>query len=186
LAECFLGRLSHLTSPTELLSESDSRYVEAMQCPACQLDDTRVVDSRGADEGASIRRRRVCSSCDYRFTTFERVEEAPLLVGKRSGGREPFCADKIIGGLISASKGRPITVEQFAVLAVSVEDAARLVGAQVTSEWVGLAVLDRLRILDHVAALRFASVYKGFSDVDDFEQELSLIKRDTTDGATLV
>ncbi len=105
---------------------------------------------------------------------------------KRSGGREPFCAEKIIGGLHSASKGRPITAEQFHELAVSVEDAARLEGVQVTSEWVGLAVLERLRSLDHVAALRFASVYKGFSDMDDFENELSLIKRDTPNRPELV
>lgn len=148
-----------------------------MRCPSCSTDDTRVVDSRAAEDGTSIRRRRSCASCSQRFTTFERLEEVPLHVIKRSGEPVPFCRDKIVHGLSSASKGRPIDPDQFATLAADVEESARLEGSEVTTEWVGLAVLDRLRVLDHVAALRFASVYKGFSDVSDFEDELSLIKR---------
>ena len=96
----------------------------------------------------------------------------------------PFCRENIVRGLASASKGRPIGPSDFEELALGVEDDARLTGAEVASEWVGLAVLDRLRVLDHVAALRFASVYKGFSDVSDFEKELSLIKRDTPTPVT--
>jgi transcriptional repressor NrdR len=156
-----------------------------MHCPVCCATDTRVIDSRAADDGAAIRRRRGCPSCAHRFTTFERVEEVPLLVVKRSGARNPFDRAKIIRGLSSASKGRPMTADQFATLATEVEEAARLEGGDVSSEWVGRAVLDRLRLLDHVAALRFASVYKGFADVGDFEKELKLIKRETP-GPSLV
>jgi len=156
-----------------------------VHCPVCHVDNTRVVDSRAADDGAAIRRRRMCAGCDHRFTTFERLEEVPLVVVKRSGNRAPFSREAIIRGLTSASKGRPIDQSDFEGLACSVEESARLEGGEVSSEWVGLAVLDRLRIIDHVAALRFASVYKGFSDVGDFEKELSLIKRDEP-GATLV
>lgn len=156
-----------------------------MNCPVCAVDSTKVVDSRAADDGAAIRRRRMCSACNHRFTTFERLEEVPLVVVKRSGARSPFSRDNIIRGLTSASKGRPIDADEFEKLACSVEESARLEGGEVSSGWIGLAVLDRLRIIDHVAALRFASVYKGFSDVGDFEKELSLIKRDEP-GATLV
>lgn len=152
-----------------------------MHCPACRDTETRVVDSRTADEGAATRRRRSCPSCGYRFTTFERIEEVPLTVAKSSGEGEPFVRSKIERGLAAACKGRPITKDDFEALALEVEEAARLEGCQVTTEWVGLAVLDRLRALDHVAALRFASVYKGFSDVDDFEKEMSLIKRSSSD-----
>ena len=109
----------------------------------------------------------------------------PLVVTKRTHGREPFDRVKIVRGLSSASKGRPISAEQFDCLALEVEEAARLEGGEVSSEWVGRAVLERLRRLDHVAALRFASVYKGFADVGDFERELKLIKRDTP-GPSLV
>jgi transcriptional repressor NrdR len=156
-----------------------SGYVDAMMCPVCHADETRVVDSRGADEGTAIRRRRHCVACDRRFTTFERVEEVSVMVVKRSSGREPFCRDKIVHGLVSASKGRPVDIDDFERIAADVEDAARVSGGDVTSEWVGRAVLERLRMLDSVAALRFASVYKGFTDVADFEQEMTLIKRES-------
>ncbi|MEZ5377940.1 MAG: transcriptional regulator NrdR [Acidimicrobiales bacterium] len=156
-----------------------SATLAVMMCPVCHADDTRVVDSRGADDGLAIRRRRYCGQCERRFTTFERVEEPPVVVTKRGGLREPFCRDKIVGGLLSASKGRPLESDLFETLAGSIEDAARLEGGEVTSEWVGLAVLDRLRDVDQVAALRFASVYKGFTGVADFEREMSLIKCDS-------
>ncbi len=149
-----------------------------MMCPVCHADDTRVVDSRGAEDGAAIRRRRHCGQCDRRFTTFERVEEVAVMVVKRSGGKELFCRDKIVHGLRSAAKGRPVDDNVFVLLATEIEESARHVGGEVTSEWVGLAVLERLRRADPVAALRFASVYKGFTGVDDFEREMTLIKRD--------
>ena len=156
-----------------------------MQCPICHSDDSKVVDSRSADGGASIRRRRECLSCLRRFSTFERVEEVPLVVIKRSGVREPFDAVKLTGGLQAAGKGRPLSAADYELLVTEVEDAARANGPDVTSEWVGLAVLERLRRLDEVAYLRFASVYKSFDRIDDFEREASLIKvEDPTETIT--
>lgn len=147
-----------------------------MRCPACAHDDTKVVDSRGAEDGDVTRRRRECTGCRSRFTTFERVEELPVFVLKRSGERQPFDADRIVYGLRSAAKGRPVTEAQFCRLAANVEDQMRSATGDVSSEQVGLAVLDGLRSIDPVAALRFASVYKGFTEVADFERELRLIK----------
>ena len=150
--------------------------VSGMRCPACENDDTKVVDSRGAEDGEVTRRRRECTDCKYRFTTFERVEEVPLFVLKRSGECQPFSSERIVHGLCSAAKGRPIAEEQFEQLASEVEEEMRSLGGAVSSERVGLAVLDRLRVIDPIAALRFASVYKGFTEVADFERELRLIK----------
>lgn len=148
-----------------------------MRCPSCLAADTRVVDSRTADDGAAIRRRRACVACGHRFTTFERLEEVPLVVVKRSGDREPFERAKVIAGVRAAIKGRPITDAQLEALAAEVEDSARLDGPEVSSAQVGLAVLDRLRLLDEVAYLRFASVYKNFGAVDDFQRELRLLAK---------
>ena len=149
-----------------------------MRCLACTFDDTRVVDSRATEEGAAIRRRRECGQCGARFTTFERYENAPIMVEKRSGGRQPFSKENIVRGLNLAAKGRGSKPELFDEIASCVEEAARATGGDVTSEWVGLQVLDLLRPVDPIGALRFASVYKGFTDVSDFERELSLIKRE--------
>lgn len=148
-------------------------------CPICQVADTKVIDSRAAEDGAAIRRRRECTECERRFNTFERIEEAPVVVVKQSGVREPFDGAKIHRGLVAACKGRPISTADFDALVCAVEDEARLIGGDVTSEWVGLAVLDRLRHLDEVAYLRFASVYKSFTDIADFEREARLIKRES-------
>jgi len=150
-----------------------------VRCPACRADDTKVVDSRTAQDGAAIRRRRSCPSCQYRFTTFERMEEVPLMVTKRSGQRVPFDRAKIVAGVRAAAKGRPVTAEELENLAIDVEDAMRLDGPEVTSAHVGVAVLDALRHLDEVAYLRFASVYKGFDDAADFERELTLLAKGT-------
>ncbi len=147
-----------------------------MRCPACGNTEDKVVDSRTADDGDAIRRRRECLTCGRRFTTFERLEEAVLTVVKRSGEREPFDRPKVVAGIRAASKNRPVTEQQMEAVAVDVEEAMRLVGSDVSSEQVGLAVLDRLRILDDVAYVRFASVYKGFEDLGDFEREVALTK----------
>lgn len=138
-----------------------------------------MVDSRTADDGSTIRRRRECLECGHRFTTFERYEEQPIVVVKRSGDRVPFDRSKIEMGVIAASKGRPVTREQIAELAADLEDQFRLAGGEVTSEQIGLAVLDRLRELDQVAYLRFASVYKGFEDPSDFQREVRLLTKST-------
>ncbi len=134
------------------------------------------------DDGSTIRRRRACAECAFRFTTFERVELAPITVSKRGGRREPFDRQKIVHGLLAASKGRPIESETFEALADEVEERARFEGGDVTSEWVGRAVLDRLRLIDQVACLRFASVYKDFTEIADFEREVHLIKLEKTRG----
>lgn len=138
-----------------------------------------MVDSRTSDDGSAIRRRRQCLDCGHRFTTFERYEEAPLVVVKRSGDRVPFDRAKIEAGVEAAAKGRPITAEQRAVLAAEVEDVARVAGPEVASEVLGLAVLERLGRLDQVAYLRFASVYKGFDDPSDFQREARLLTKAT-------
>lgn len=146
--------------------------VGPMRCPACGSFDDKVVDSRQSEDGTSIRRRRACLECGRRYTTFERLEEVPLLVAKRSGDREPFDRAKVVRGLELATTGRPIDPEALDALVNAVEDTLRLEGSEVTSDQVGRVVLDRLRDLDVVAAVRFASVYKEFADLADFEREL--------------
>lgn len=150
-----------------------------MRCPACSDVDDKVVDSRQADDGSAIRRRRECLGCGRRFTTYERVEELPLVVIKRSGQRQPFDRAKLVAGIRSAGKNRPISSEQMEALAVEVEELLRLDGSEATSQWVGVAVLERLRTIDEVAYLRFASVYKGFAGVADFEREVGLLSKST-------
>jgi len=148
-----------------------------MRCPKCHVDDTKVIDSREAEEGTAIRRRRSCVSCSQRFTTYERLEEVPLVVVKSTGGREPFERAKLIVGVSAACKGRPVTAEQIEQLGESIEDEVRLRGPEVPTAELGMEVLDRLRSLDEVAYLRFASVYKGFDAAADFQRELVLLKK---------
>lgn len=150
-----------------------------VRCPWCSADDDRVVDSRQAEGGATVRRRRECLTCRRRFTTFERVEELPLWVVKRSGQREPFERRKLIAGLRSACKNRPVTEEQLEGLARRIEEDLREATDEPTTQQVGVAVLDRLKALDEVSYLRFASVYKGFEDVGDFEREVGLLTKTT-------
>jgi len=150
-----------------------------VRCPWCSLDEDRVVDSRLAEEGAAIRRRRECLGCGRRFTTFERVDELPLWVVKRSGLREPFDRLKVIAGVKSACKNRPINEEAMLHLAQGVEEALREKGAELTSQQIGVAVLEQLKAVDEVAYVRFASVYKGFEDLGDFEREVGLLTKTT-------
>lgn len=151
-----------------------------MRCPACGSLDDKVVDSRQAEDGQSIRRRRQCLACGGRFTTFERVEVIALAVVKRSGRREAFDPAKITQGVRAAAKARPVTDSQIEALAAAVEEEVRLDGGpEVTSERVGRAVLERLYELDAVAAVRFASVYKGFDELADFEEEVTLLTKRT-------
>jgi transcriptional repressor NrdR len=145
-----------------------------MHCPFCKHDDSRVVDSRSSDDGTSIRRRRQCPECGRRFTT---VESAQLLVVKRSGATEPFSRDKVVGGVRKACQGRPVNDGQLAVLAQRVEDALRAAGsAEIATHEVGLAILGPLRELDEVAYLRFASVYRAFESLEDFEAEILMLR----------
>lgn len=150
-----------------------------MRCPWCAEDDDRVVDSRLADDGAAIRRRRECLNCGRRFTTFERMEDVPLWVVKRSGQREPFDRSKLVAGVQAACKNRPVTAEMLGELAVRVEESLRATTPEASSQLVGVAVLEQLKALDDVAYLRFASVYKGFEDVGDFQREVGLLIKTT-------
>ena len=145
-----------------------------MHCPFCRHADSRVVDSRTADDGLSIRRRRQCPNCNRRFTT---VETASLSVVKRSGATEPFSREKVINGVGKACKGRPVNADQLARLGQKVEDALKGGGSpEVPAHEVGLAILGPLRELDEVAYLRFASVYRQFESADDFETEIALLR----------
>ena len=145
-----------------------------MFCPFCRHPDSRVIDSRTADDGAAIRRRRACPECGRRFTTQESVI---LMVGKRSGATEPFTRDKIVRGVRRACQGRPVSEDQLAILAQQVEETIRARGcAEVPSHDVGLAILGPLRELDEVAYLRFASVYRGFESLADFEDEIASLR----------
>ena len=149
-----------------------------MHCPFCRYTDSKVIDSRTTEDGTAIRRRRSCPQCNRRFTT---VETAALLVLKRSGVTEPFSREKVVGGVRKACQGRPVTEDRIAQLAQRVEEAIRAKGvAELPSHEVGLEILGPLRDLDVVAYLRFASVYKGFEDLTDFEREVGLLQKTTT------
>jgi transcriptional repressor NrdR len=151
--------------------------VRGVRCPACDADDDKVIDSRAADAGTAVRRRRECLVCGRRFTTYERVEEATLAVLKSEGRSEPFDAAKVAAGVRVAATDRPIDDAQIAALAAEVEEEVRLLGTEVTSERIGIEVLERLRRLDVVAAVRFASVYKGFDDLSDFAAEITELSK---------
>jgi transcriptional repressor NrdR len=143
-------------------------------CPYCRHPDSRVIDSRAAEDGVAIRRRRSCPACGRRFTTQESVI---LTVGKRSGVTEPFNRDKIVSGVQRACQGRPVTEDQLAKLAQQVEDTIRSRGSgEIPSHEVGLAILGPLRELDEVAYLRFASVYRSFQSLTDFENEIAALR----------
>ncbi|WP_079708291.1 transcriptional regulator NrdR [Paraliobacillus ryukyuensis] len=144
-----------------------------MRCPNCNVKHTRVLDSRPIEDGGVIRRRRECEECDYRFTTFERTEEVPLIVVKKEGIREAFSREKLIRGLIRACEKRPVALEQLEELALSVEVELRNQGnSEVQSQEVGELVMDRLAAIDEVAYVRFASVYRQFKDINVFLDEL--------------
>jgi transcriptional repressor NrdR len=150
-----------------------------MRCPYCRHPDSRVVDSREADDGALIRRRRACPECGRRFTT---VEEAILAIVKRSGVTEPFSRLKVMAGVRKACQGRPVDEDAIALLAQRVEEAVRARGAaEVPSHEVGLAILGPLRDLDEVAYLRFASVYRSFDSLSDFEREIAMLRSTTAE-----
>ncbi|MFB9760069.1 transcriptional regulator NrdR [Ectobacillus funiculus] len=144
-----------------------------MRCPNCSHNGTRVLDSRPVDEGRSIRRRRECESCLYRFTTFERVEETPLIVVKKDGTREQFSKEKMLRGLIKACEKRPVSLKQLEDVTQHVERELRNIGvSEVESDKVGEMVMEALRDIDEVAYVRFASVYRQFKDLNVFIEEL--------------
>ncbi|WP_096202723.1 transcriptional regulator NrdR [Bacillus sp. FJAT-45350] len=150
-----------------------------MRCPACQYNGSKVLDSRPSHEGRSIRRRRECESCHYRFTTFETVEEIPLIVVKKDGTRQEFSREKILRGLIRACEKRPVSIETLETIVNEVESQLRNKGtSEVNSQDVGELVMERLATIDDVAYVRFASVYRQFKDINVFISELKeLINR---------
>ena len=148
--------------------------VLGVRCPFCHHTDTRVLDSRVAEDGTSIRRRRQCAACERRFTTLEHMQ---LVVVKRSGVVEPFSREKIVRGVAKACKGRPVTEADLARLGQQVEDSLRASGqAEIPTGDIGVAILGPLSKLDPVAYLRFASVYKQYQSVDDFEAEIEQLR----------
>ena len=145
-----------------------------MNCPYCRHSDSRVVDSGAAEDGTAIRRRRQCPECGKRFTTAETVT---LTVLKRSGASEAFSRSKVISGVRKACQGRPVSDDDLALLAQDVEETVRAKGsAELASHEVGMAILGPLRSLDEIAYLRFASVYRAFTNLEDFEAEIALLR----------
>jgi transcriptional repressor NrdR len=151
-----------------------------VKCPSCQHYGTRVLDSRPVDDGRATRRRRECEECGYRFTTFEKIEEIPLIVVKKDGTREEFSRDKILRGLIKACEKRPVALGELEDITLGVEKELRNQGvSEIKSESVGEMVMDRLAFVDEVAYVRFASVYRQFKDINVFIDELKeLIKKE--------
>ena len=144
-----------------------------MKCPFCHHPESRVVDSRVADDGAAIRRRRECESCGRRFNTYERSEEVPLFVIKKDGRRQEFDRSKIMTGITKASEKRPVSREDIERIADEIEAALRdQLANEIPARQIGEMVMERLRAIDEVAYVRFASVYKDFRDVDSFLEEI--------------
>ena len=151
-----------------------------MKCSSCGYKSTKVLDSRPIEEGSSIRRRRECEQCGFRFTTFERVEALPLIVIKKDGVRQEYSREKLMRGLIRACEKRPVSLEQIENIALNVEKEIRNIGAsEIESKDIGAIVMDLLAEVDDVAYVRFASVYRQFKDITVFLDELKdLIDRD--------
>lgn len=144
-----------------------------MRCPSCQYNGTRVVDTRPIDDNKEIRRRRECESCGFRFTTFERIEERPLIVVKKDGSREEFSREKLLRGMIRACEKRPVAVKVLDELAINIEKKLRQIGnAEMQSYDIGEMVMDELVTIDEVSYVRFASVYRQFKDVNVFIDEI--------------
>ena len=151
-----------------------------MKCPFCKQPDSRVVDSRAADDGTTIRRRRECPECGRRFTTYEAVEKMPLMVVKRDNRREPFSRDKLMTGIIRSCDKRDISMEQITNFVAEIErDIRNRTEPEVPSEKLGEIVMERLKDFDEVAYIRFASVYRKFDDITNFIEELETLRAHT-------
>lgn len=144
-----------------------------MKCPFCSSPDSRVIDSRTINDGSTVRRRRECSSCEKRFTTYEKIEEIPLMVIKKDGSREVFDNTKLMAGIMKACEKRPISMDTMQTVTDEIEKELRnTLEMEVTSQAIGQLVMEKLKAIDQVAYVRFASVYREFKDVNDFVQEL--------------
>jgi transcriptional repressor NrdR len=150
-----------------------------MRCPKCGCQDDKVVDSRASREGATIRRRRECTACEHRFTTYEEVEREGLMILKRDGRREEFSKEKLLSGIRKACQKRPISPKAIEDLAEQITEAVNnKFEAEVPAEFIGKQVMDGLRELDDVAYVRFASVYRRFQEATDFVQEVKKLEAD--------
>ena len=152
-----------------------------MRCPYCSYSESKVIDSRPAEEGTTIRRRRECLSCGKRFTTYEIMERLPLLVIKRDGSRQSFDRMKVIGGMVKACEKRPVRVDEIERIADEIEQELQSsLEREVSSEQIGEMIMDRLKDLDQVAYVRFASVYRQFKDINTFLEELNKLLKETS------
>lgn len=150
-----------------------------MKCPYCGYSESKVIDSRPADDGASIRRRRECLSCAKRFTTYETVESLPMVVVKKDGSRQSFDRRKVLGGMIRACEKRPVPLAELEKIAEEIEqDLQNSMEREISTEAIGEKVMERLRNVDQVAYVRFASVYRQFKDIDTFMTELNKLLAD--------
>ena len=150
-----------------------------MKCPSCGYLESKVIDSRPTDEGRSIRRRRECLECGARFTTFETLESYPILVIKKNGTREAFDRTKIMNGLIKACQKRPVTMEQLEKVVSDIENERQnSLNHEIQSQKIGEMIMDKLKKIDEVAYVRFASVYREFKDLDTFMRELAALKNE--------
>lgn len=150
-----------------------------MKCPYCGYSESKVIDSRPSDEGASIRRRRECLSCSKRFTTYETVESMPMVVVKKDGSRQSFDRRKVLGGMLRACEKRPVALAELEKIAAEIEqDLQNSMEREISTDAIGEKVMDRLRTVDQVAYVRFASVYRQFKDIDTFMEELSKLLAD--------
>lgn len=148
-----------------------------MKCPICGYTESKVIDSRPSEEGSSIRRRRECLSCQNRFTTYEKIETLPLLVVKKDKTRELFDKNKLLSGIIKACHKRPVTMEQMEKVASDIEaELQNSLSREISSQSIGVLVMDKLKSLDPVAYVRFASVYREFKDLDTFMRELEELR----------
>jgi len=149
-----------------------------MRCPFCNYEDSKVLDSRPAEEGRTIRRRRECQKCFRRFTTYEKVEEFPLIVVKKDGRREAFDSNKLLSGLVKACGKRPVSLHALEDMVRSIEkEAANSLEREIDSEKIGEMVMERLKTVDEVAYVRFASVYRQFKDIQTFLKEIQQMQQ---------
>lgn len=154
-----------------------------MRCPFCEAPDTKVIDSRPTDEGQSIRRRRECESCKKRFTTYERVDAVFFMVVKRDGSRESFDRNKVLNGIIKACEKRPVTMAQMEAVVSEIERGLNnMMEKEISSEFIGEVVMEKLKTLDEVAYVRFASVYRQFTDVSTFVKEVEKLIGSPAEG----
>jgi len=150
-----------------------------MKCPYCGHSDSRVVDSRPAEEGSTIRRRRECESCRKRFTTYENIERIPMIVIKKDGRRQPFDKEKLVNGMLHACASRPVTLTDLQKAAEDIEmELQNSLATEISSESIGELVMRKLKDIDEVSYVRFASVYRQFKDVESFRDEISRILSD--------